>query len=67
MSQILEVIVSADGSTRVETRGFSGSQCRLASQFLEAALGSRLSETLTEAYYLPAFHSQGIQQTQASK
>ena len=51
MSQIIEVTVCPDGSTRVETRGFFGQGCRSASQFLEAALGQRKGEQLTPAFY----------------
>ncbi len=39
MSRVIEVIVSTQGQTRVETKGFSGSRCREASRFIEQALG----------------------------
>ena len=51
MSQIIEIIVAPNGQTRVETKGFAGSQCRQASQFLEAALGRRTSEQLTAEFH----------------
>lgn len=35
--KLIEVIVNSDGTTRVETRGFSGGQCQEASRFLETA------------------------------
>jgi hypothetical protein len=35
---IIEVIVSAKGESRVDTKGFIGSTCREASQFLERPL-----------------------------
>jgi hypothetical protein len=47
----IEVIVASDGSTRVETKGFSGTQCQAASRFLETALGRRLDETLTSEFH----------------
>jgi len=47
----IEVIVARDGSSRVETSGFTGEDCRQASKFLEQALGSRSSERLK-----PEFH-----------
>ncbi len=47
----IDVIVSRDGSTRVETHGFAGSQCKEASQFLEQALGLKQNETLTADFY----------------
>ena len=34
----IEIIVSAKGETSVQTRGFTGSSCREASQFIEQAL-----------------------------
>jgi hypothetical protein len=50
----IEVIVSLDGSSRVETNGFTGSDCRQASEFLELALGSRQSERLKAEFYVQA-------------
>ena len=47
----IEVIVAPDGSSRVETNGFSSSDCRQASEFLEKALGSRQSEHLKPDFY----------------
>ena len=49
--KIIEVIVARDGSTRVETHGFAGTQCKEASQFLEQALGLKQSEQLTSDFY----------------
>ena len=66
MRQTIEVVVGPNGSTRVETRGFSGSGCRTASQFLEAALGQRATEELTAEYYETATASQTIPQQRAS-
>lgn len=61
MSQTIEIIVSPQGQTTVQTKGFSGSSCREASKFLEQALGERTNETLTSEFHA----SQGItQQTQ---
>ncbi|MCR9207645.1 MAG: DUF2997 domain-containing protein [bacterium] len=47
----IQVIVSPEGSTRVETNGFTGSSCRQASEFLEQALGSRQSERLKADFH----------------
>ena len=47
----IEVIVASDGSSRVETNGFSGSSCQQASEFLEQALGSRQNERLKSDFY----------------
>ena len=48
---MIEIVVSPEGQSRVETRGFVGSSCREASQFLESALGRRVSEKLTAEFY----------------
>lgn len=54
MTKIIEVIVSAQGEIRLQTRGFSGATCQLASQFLEEALGAKTGQHLTAEYYSPA-------------
>ena len=51
MSQIIEIIVKSDGQTHIQTKGFTGSSCRLASGFIEQALGQRTSEQLTAEFY----------------
>ena len=51
MTRIIEIIVSPSGQTRVETRGFTGSECREASKFLEQALGQRTGEQLTAEFH----------------
>lgn len=65
-SQIIEVIVSPHGETRVETKGFIGSSCRQASQFLEQALGVRSAEKLTAEFYQQEAAQQCLQQGGAS-
>ena len=47
----IEITVLPSGETRVETKGFTGSECRDASRLLESVLGSRQSETLTSEFY----------------
>ena len=51
MSKTIEVVVASNGQTRVETKGFTGSDCRLASEFIERALGQRTGETLKAEFY----------------
>jgi hypothetical protein len=51
MSQLIEVTVTPEGVTRLETKGFSGDTCREASKLLEASLGIRTSEQLTHEFY----------------
>ena len=49
--KIIEIIVQPDGQTRVETKGFVGSECRDASKFIENALGERTGERVTGEFY----------------
>ena len=50
-TKTIEVIVAPDGQTKLETKGFVGSQCRDASKLLEAALGKATEERLTAEYH----------------
>tara|TARA_R110002072_G_scaffold273413_2_gene434291 strand:+ start:23480 stop:23686 length:207 start_codon:yes stop_codon:yes gene_type:complete len=50
-SKTIEIIVKSDGSTSLETKGFADSECRVASEFIEKALGSRASEQLTSEFH----------------
>jgi hypothetical protein len=47
----IEITVSPAGATKVETKGFTGGECREASRFVEHALGARTAETLTAEFY----------------
>jgi Protein of unknown function (DUF2997) len=47
----IEIIVDPQGQVQLETKGYSGADCRTASQFLEQALGLAERETLK-----PEFH-----------
>ena len=49
--KIIEIVVSPEGNTRLETKGFSGSVCREASQDLVSALGTPQGEQLTAEYH----------------
>jgi len=51
MSQIIEVVVSPQGTTTVQTRGFAGESCLAASKYLENALGCVTEERKTDEYY----------------
>ena len=51
MKPQIEIIIGPDGTPKVETLGFQGSGCRMASLFIEKALGSRISEQLKPAFY----------------
>jgi hypothetical protein len=62
LNQFIELIVSPQGETTLETKGFAGSGCQQASRFLEQALGSRDSEKLTAEYYQTLPASSSVQQ-----
>ena len=62
MSQRIELIITPQGETRLETKGFQGVTCQQASRFLEQALGQRDSETLTGEFYQQAHHHNRLQE-----
>jgi hypothetical protein len=64
MPRIIQVIVSPRGETTVQTKGYSGGECREASNFLEQALGQRTSETMTAEFHQDQSAGQEIQQSQ---
>jgi len=49
--KIIEIIISPTGETKIETKGFTGSECRDASKFIEQALGKQTSEQLTAEFH----------------
>lgn len=53
-SKTIEVVVRPDGQLSVETKGFAGAACEEASRFLEAALGTLLSDQRTAEFYSTA-------------
>ena len=60
MRKTIEIIVTPEGKTSVQTLGFSGPSCRDASRFLEKALGQSIGEKLTAEFH----QSQSAQQDQ---
>jgi hypothetical protein len=48
---IIEVTVSPTGEVSIQTRGYAGSACRQASQFLEKALGQVEQDQPTAEMY----------------
>jgi hypothetical protein len=63
MTPTIEIIVTPEGRTSVQTLGFTGPSCRDASKFVELALGQRISERFTAEYHQTA-DIQQIQQQQ---
>ncbi len=49
--QTIEIIVTPEGKTSVQTLGFTGPSCRDASKFIEEALGQRASERMTDEFH----------------
>ena len=60
MKQTIEIIVTPQGETNVQTFGFTGPSCRDASKFLEQALGKCVGEQRTAEFY----QSQPVEQSQ---
>ena len=48
----IQIIVSPEGKTKVETKGFVGNECVQASHYIEQALGSRNLERKTSEFYI---------------
>ena len=61
MSKTIEIIVAADGTSRVETSGFVGSECQEASRFVEQALGQHIDEQLKPEFYAQASTTNAVQ------
>ena len=61
--KIIEITVDTKGQTKVETRGFTGGECREASKFIEQALGQRTGEKLTAEFYQGQTTDQQLKQS----
>jgi len=62
--KIIEIIVSLQGETRLETKGFTGASCQDASRFIESALGEKLSDQpATERYQVSTGERQDHERT----
>ena len=62
MARIIEVIVSPQGETTVQTKGYVGSDCLQASKFLEQALGIVAADRKTAEFFDTTQAEQQIQQ-----
>lgn len=51
MSRKIEIIITPEGKTTIQTLGFTGAACRGASKFIEQALGQRTGEYLTAEFH----------------
>lgn len=61
----IEILITPDGKTSIQTLGFTGSSCRDASRFLEQALGQRLQENLTAEFHQTQTADEHHQQRQS--
>lgn len=62
MQRVIELIVSPQGETTVQTKGFSGGTCIQASQWIEQALGIATADRKTPEFYESARTDQHIEQ-----
>ena len=51
MNPSIEITVTPEGETSVETKGFAGPSCKAASKPYEDALGAKAAERLTPDYH----------------
>jgi hypothetical protein len=61
--KIIEITVDSKGQSKVETRGFTGGECREASKFIEQALGQRIDEKPTAEFYQTQSVDQQLKQS----
>ena len=63
MNKVIEITISPTGETNVQTKGFTGGECREASRFVEQALGQRTAEQLTGEFYQQQKTEQNLHQS----
>ena len=62
MARVIKVIVSPQGETTVQTKGYAGADCLKASKFLEQALGVTSADRKTTEFYETMPTEQHVQQ-----
>ena len=50
-ARTIEIIVTPDGKTTIQTKGFAGGSCRDATRLIERALGKVAGEQLTAEFH----------------
>ena len=60
--RIIEVVVSPQGETTVQTKGYAGADCLAASAFLERSLGVTANDVHTAEFYQPTTLTQEARQ-----
>ena len=63
-SKTIEIIIAPNGQSKVETKGFTGSECREASRFIEQTIGQQTNEILKSEFHQTATAQQQVQQGQ---
>jgi hypothetical protein len=61
MSRVIEVVVSPQGETTIQTKGYAGGDCLQASKFLEQALGVAVTDQKTTEFFQTSVQTQAIQ------
>jgi hypothetical protein len=59
--RIIEMIVSTQGETTVQTKGFAGAECLEASRWLEQALGLVAADTMTVEFHQQPAAAQSLE------
>ena len=62
MPRIIEVVVSPQGETTIQTKGYAGGACLQASRFVEQALGVATADHKTAEFYQSTATEQRVQQ-----
>lgn len=60
----IEITIAPNGQSRVETKGFNGSECRQASRFVEQALGQQTNEQLKTEFHQSSTSQQHLKEGQ---
>jgi hypothetical protein len=60
--RIIEIVVSPQGETTVQTKGYAGAECLQASRWLEQALGVSVKDHKTAEFYQSVEQQQHVQQ-----
>jgi hypothetical protein len=58
----IEILVSPQGATTVQTKGYTGGSCREGARFLEEALGRQIGERLTAEFHQTSCAEQDTEQ-----
>lgn len=51
MSEYIEILIDAKGNIVAETKGYTGSDCQAATEFLQKTLGQVTGQRLTAEYF----------------